>query len=101
MALSFWQLASVVLEEGKESFTANFCQKCCNESLKAKGELWRKRRIVKTLEMMGQEQHVREMWEYFCTRVKRVSRGGRRRKASRNTGSVAAGLANQRVLGTS
>ena len=26
--LSFWQLASVVIEEGEESYTANACQKC-------------------------------------------------------------------------
>ena len=32
--LSFWQLASVVIKEGEESYTTNLCQK---ESLKAKG----------------------------------------------------------------
>ena len=36
--LSFWQLASVVIQEGEESFTTNLCQKCYNESLKAKGD---------------------------------------------------------------
>ena len=53
-ALSFWQLASVVIEEGEESYTTNLCQICYNESLEAKGRqqsgsgmsLWRKRRIV-------------------------------------------------------
>ena len=35
---SFWQLASVVVREGEESYTANTCQKCYNDSLKAKGE---------------------------------------------------------------
>ena len=34
--LSFWQLASVVNKEGQESYTTNSCQKCHNESLKAK-----------------------------------------------------------------
>ena len=29
--LSFWQLVSVVIEEGEESCTTNFCQKCYNE----------------------------------------------------------------------
>ena len=29
--LSFWQLASVVIKEGEESYTTNFCQKCYNE----------------------------------------------------------------------
>ena len=35
---SFLQLASVVIKEGEESYTTNLCQKCHNESLKAKGE---------------------------------------------------------------
>ena len=35
--LSFWQLASVVIQEGEESYTTNLCQKCYNDSLKAKG----------------------------------------------------------------
>ena len=35
---SFWQLASVVLQEGEESCTTNLCQECYNDSLKAKGE---------------------------------------------------------------
>ena len=36
--LSYWQLASVVINEGEESYTTNLCQKCFNNSLKAKGE---------------------------------------------------------------
>ena len=38
MTLSFWQLASVVIKEGEESYTTTLCQKCYNESLKATGE---------------------------------------------------------------
>ena len=34
--ISFWQLASVVIQEGEESYTTNLRQKCCNDSLKAK-----------------------------------------------------------------
>ena len=34
--LSFWQLASVLIKEGEESYTTNLCQKCHNESLEAK-----------------------------------------------------------------
>ena len=30
-ALSFWQFASVVIDDVKESYTANLCQQCCNE----------------------------------------------------------------------
>ena len=33
--LGFWQLASVVINEGEESYTTNLCKKCFNESLKA------------------------------------------------------------------
>ena len=53
--------------------------------------------------MMGKEQYVREMWDFLPrkNKSKKVSRGGRRRKASRDTGSVAAGIASQRVLGAS
>ena len=53
-SLSYWQLASVVINEGEKPYTTNFCLMCFNNSLKAKGEtqtrsgerLWRKRRIV-------------------------------------------------------
>ena len=34
--LRFWQLGSVVVKEGEESYTTNVCQKCYNESPKAK-----------------------------------------------------------------
>ena len=36
--LSHRQLASVVIDEGQESYTTNLCQMCFNNSLKAKGE---------------------------------------------------------------
>ena len=36
--LSYWQLASVVLNEGDEAYTTNLCQKCFNKHLQAKGE---------------------------------------------------------------
>ena len=35
---SYWQLASVVVDEGDEAYTTNLCQKCFNEHLQAKGE---------------------------------------------------------------
>ena len=46
--LSFWQLASVVIEDGEESYTANLCQRCYNKKLPAKGgaRSWRRRLIV-------------------------------------------------------
>ena len=35
--LIFWQFASVVVEDCKESCTANMCQQCYNESFAAEG----------------------------------------------------------------
>ena len=36
--LSYWQSASVVMQEGEESHTTDICKMCFNKSLKAKGE---------------------------------------------------------------
>ena len=36
--LSYWQLASVVVNEGDEAYTTNLCQKCFNKHMEAKGE---------------------------------------------------------------
>ena len=75
---SFWQFASVVIQEGEESYTTNLCQQCYNKSLVARGDKpltkwqWfefveKKRRIVEGLwRMMGKDQYIREMWEYCC-----------------------------------
>ena len=74
---SFWQTASVVIKEGEESYTTNFCQTCYNESLKAKGvktlTTWQWREFAgqkahrgRLWTMMRKERFVREMWEYFC-----------------------------------
>ena len=36
--LIYWQLASVVVNEGDEAFSTNLCQKCFSKHLQAKGE---------------------------------------------------------------
>ena len=36
--LSYWQLASVVVNEGDEAYTTNLCQRCFNKHLQAEGE---------------------------------------------------------------
>ena len=36
--LSYWQLASVVVNAGDEAYTTNLCQKCFNKLLQAKSE---------------------------------------------------------------
>ena len=75
--LSYWQLASVVGNEGDEAYTTNLCQKCFNKHLQAEGEKplsnvqWR--RVVekkacrgRLWKMMGKEQYIREIWAYFA-----------------------------------
>ena len=80
--LSYWQLASVVMNEGDEAHTTNLCQKCFNKHLQAEGEKtlsnvqWRQvvekkayRGRMRT--MMAKEQYLRGMWEHFsCKRSK-------------------------------
>ena len=75
--LSFWQLALVVFKEGEESYTTNFCQKCYKRFSDGKRRKpvtnWQWRQFAgqkahrgRFWEMMGKEQYVRELWEYFC-----------------------------------
>ena len=78
--LSYWQLASVVLNEGNEAYTTNLCQKCFNKHLQAKGEMpltnvqWRqvlekKAYRARMLKMMVKEPYLRGVWEHFsCER---------------------------------
>ena len=67
--LGYWQLASVVISEGEESYTTNLCHMCFDDSLKAKGEKpltnvqWRQVVEKKTYRgriwrMMGKEPYV-------------------------------------------
>ena len=82
---SYWQLASVVLDEGGEAYTTNLRQKCSNKHLQAKGEeplsnvQWRqvvekKAYRGRMWKMMGKEPCVRGMWEYFLQERSRVKR---------------------------
>ena len=75
-SLSYWQLASVVVNEGDEAYTTNLCQKCFNKHLQAKGEKllsnvqWRqvvekKAYRGRMWKMMGKEPYLRGVWEYF------------------------------------
>ena len=98
ITLSFCQLASVVVQEGEESHTTNVCQKCWNDSLhdqKKRQKCYNDslRQKEKTLtnwqwrefagqkahrgrlwKMMGKEQYVREMCEYFRQARARVKK---------------------------
>ena len=72
--LSFWQLASVVIQEGEESDTTNLRQKCYNQSLKAKGD----------------EPLIRWQWHEFVERKgaswKVLENDGKRSIRARNAG---------------
>ena len=85
--LGYWQLASVVVNEGDEAYTTNLCQKCFNKHLQAKGEepltyvKWRqvvgkKAYRGRMCDMMGKEPYLRGMWEHKIE-GKEVSTAGR------------------------
>ena len=68
-ALRFWQFASVVVEDGKGSYTANLCQQCYNERLTAQGQVplknwqWeavveKKARRGRLWRMLGKDQYI-------------------------------------------
>ena len=46
--LSYWQLASVVLNEGDEAYTTNLCQKCFNKHSEGKRRKAADKRAVET-----------------------------------------------------
>ena len=109
-------MASLVLNEGDEAYTTNLCQKCFNKHLQAKGEepltnvKWRevvvkRRRIVEECgKMIGKEPYLRGVWEHFsCERskAKKFRELADEEKTGRKTRSVAAGIASQRIPGTS
>ena len=78
--LRYWQLSSVVLNEGDEAYTTNLCQKCFNKHLQARGEnplssvQWRqvvekKAYRGRMWKMLEKEPYLRGMWEHFsCKR---------------------------------
>ena len=101
--LSFWQFASVVMKGCEESYTTNLCQQCSNKMLVARGdkplEKWQWYEVVekkthrgRLWRMLGKDQYVQEMWEYYSwdgLKSNEVSRGGRERKAGRDTRPMA------------
>ena len=112
---SYWELASVVLNDGDEAYTTSLCQKCFNKHLQAKGEKqltnvqWRQvveRKAYRGILWTNDGKRTMCTWDVgiFPPRKKHskeVSRVGRRRKADRNTRAMATGTASQRVPGTS
>ena len=84
-SLGYWQLASVVVNEGDEANTTNLRRKCFNKHLQAKGEKqlsnvqWRQVVEKKACrgrmwKMMEKEPYLRGMWEYFLQERSRVKR---------------------------
>ena len=83
--LSFWQFASVVMKEGEKSYTTNLCQQCYNKFLVARGDKpltkWQWYEFVekeahrgRLWRMLGKDQYIREMWEYYCSERSRVKK---------------------------
>ena len=75
-AVRCWQIASMVGEEGRGAHTINLCQQCYNEKLAQQGKqplkLWQRRGVVekkahrgRTWKVMGNEQFIGGMWEFF------------------------------------
>ena len=73
---SFWQFASVVIDDVQESYTANLCQQCYNDDLMAKGAAllknWQWKAVVekkarrgRLWRMLEKDQYIHGMWEYF------------------------------------
>ena len=94
-AVRYWQIASMVVEEGGEAHTINLCQQCYNEQLErsAGEESASSRRVWK---VMGNEQFTRGVWEYFtlegCRNKRRILADASRGNARRDTRSVATGI---------
>ena len=69
---SFWQFASVVVEECEESNTANLCQRCYNKNMMAKGDApltklqwYAVSASWQAMDNAGKDQNIQGMWEYF------------------------------------
>ena len=81
-AVSFWQLASVVVEDGEECNTANLCQQCNNKKLVANGgapsKKWQWYAVVeekahpgRLWSMLGERPvHTRNVGVFSCERLK-------------------------------
>ena len=78
-AVRYWQFASVVVEEGGEAHAINLCQQCYIEQMVQQGKprlnSWQWRAVVekkavrgRRWKIMGSEQFIRGMWEYFILR---------------------------------
>ena len=84
-AFSFWQFPSVVKKEEEESYTTKCMPAVLNESLAGEGKKqltrWQWYELVEKKthrgrfwKMMGKEQYIREMWEYFLRERSRVKK---------------------------
>ena len=91
--LSFRQFASVVVEDGEEFYKTNLCQQCNNKHLggRRKGEKpltkWQWNEFVekkahrgRLWRMFGEDQYIREMWEYVAEKEQELKGCERRPK---------------------
>ena len=84
--LSFWQIASLVIKEGEDSYTTNLCHQRYNKYLEEKGEQsltsWQEYQSVEQKAHRGRlckndgkrTLNIREMREHFCQERARVKR---------------------------
>ena len=92
-AISFCQFALVLVENGEESNTANLCQQCYNKKLIAKGYaiVEKKAHRGRLRRMLGKDQYIQGMWEYFLVRLKaqKFREDAEKGKAGRDTRPMA------------
>ena len=86
-ALRFWQFASTVVDDVKESYAVNLCQQCYNESLTAKGlallKNWQWKAVVekkahrgRLWRMLRKKQYIQGMCEYYSAEINSNDFGG-------------------------
>ena len=105
-AISFWQFASVVIEEVRNptrpTCPSNATTKLCWQKGDAPLTKWQWYAVVekkahrgRLWRMLVKDQNIQGMWEYFS-----LERGCRKREAGRDTRPKATRIASQGILGT-
>ena len=77
-ALRFWQFASLVVEDGKESYTANLCQWCNHERSTARGlapvKNWQWKAVVEKKDHRGRQWRMLGKGQYVYKQCGSTSR---------------------------
>ena len=113
-ALRFWQLASVVVDDGEEAYTINLCHQCWNVRLTAQGQAplksWQWKAVVeqkahrgRLWKMLGKDEFIQGMWEYFPlerAKAKQFLKDAEK-EVGRDTRRMATRVSCQRISGSS